>query len=140
MPLILSAYLGIAEAARALALKTAQRKRTDACVQVIAGQMETELRAAQIAHEDAIAIGEDFEPGVAASNEMMIRRALVARACLAVVERALEVAGGPAFYRIQGIERMFRDVQASRFHHLQEMSRNLFSGKVALGLDPTNEP
>ena len=51
------------------------------------------------------------------------------------VERAMMVAGGGAFYRSKGLERRFRDVQAARFHPLQEPAQLDLSGRLALGLD-----
>jgi acyl-CoA dehydrogenase len=34
-----------------------------------------------------------------------------------------------------GLERLFRDAQACRYHPLQEGAQRSFSGKLALGLD-----
>jgi len=48
---------------------------------------------------------------------------------------AMEVAGGGSFYRRAGLERAFRDIQAARFHPLQEKPQLRYSGRVALGLD-----
>jgi acyl-CoA dehydrogenase len=47
----------------------------------------------------------------------------------------MEVAGGASFYRDVGIERAFRDVQAARFHPLQEKPQLRYAGRLALGLD-----
>lgn len=47
----------------------------------------------------------------------------------------MEVAGGAAFYRKTGLERAFRDVQAARFHPLQEKPQLDPAGRVALGWD-----
>ena len=70
-----------------------------------------------------------------ATNEMMIRKGLVVRGCLAVVERALELAGGSSFYRSKGLERMFRDMQAARYHPLPDAARCLHNGQMAMGVD-----
>jgi acyl-CoA dehydrogenase len=51
------------------------------------------------------------------------------------VEKAMEVAGGAGFYRSAGLERLFRDVQAARYHPLQEKAQLRFTGRLALGLD-----
>jgi alkylation response protein AidB-like acyl-CoA dehydrogenase len=48
---------------------------------------------------------------------------------------SLEVAGGPGFYRANGLERLFRDVQAARYHPLPEKQQTRFTGSVLLGLD-----
>jgi acyl-CoA dehydrogenase len=65
----------------------------------------------------------------------MTGRAILARAAIASVDKAMEVAGGAAFYREVGLERRFRDVQAARFHPLQEKAQLRYAGRVALGLD-----
>jgi acyl-CoA dehydrogenase len=65
----------------------------------------------------------------------MIGRTLVGQHAIRTVELALQVAGGGAFYRHFGLERAFRDVQAARFHPLQEKSQLRYTGRVALGLD-----
>ena len=44
-----------------------------------------------------------------------------------------------AFYRDLGLERRFRDVQAARFHPLQEKAQLRYAGPIALGLDSMAE-
>jgi acyl-CoA dehydrogenase len=51
------------------------------------------------------------------------------------VEKAMEVVGESSFYRSLGLERLYRDVQAARFHPLQETPQLLYTGRLALGLD-----
>ncbi len=46
----------------------------------------------------------------------------------------MEVAGGASFYRAVGLEYAFRDVQAARFHPLQEEAQHRYAGRMALGL------
>jgi alkylation response protein AidB-like acyl-CoA dehydrogenase len=65
----------------------------------------------------------------------MICRTLIAQNAIKCVERAMEVAGGASFYRDAGLERAFRDIQAARFHPLQEKHQIRYSGRLALGLD-----
>jgi alkylation response protein AidB-like acyl-CoA dehydrogenase len=45
------------------------------------------------------------------------------------------LAGGRAFYRSHPLERLVRDVQAARFHPLQEKPQLRYTGRLALGLD-----
>ena len=52
------------------------------------------------------------------------------------VEKALAVAGGQGYFRGMGLERRFRDIQAARYHPIQEPKQHRFSGRIALGLDP----
>jgi alkylation response protein AidB-like acyl-CoA dehydrogenase len=45
-------------------------------------------------------------------------------------------AGGQGYFKGMGLERRFRDIQAARYHPIQEPKQHRFSGRVALGLDP----
>ena len=47
----------------------------------------------------------------------------------------MDLAGGGSFLRRSALERLFRDVQAVRYHPLQEKPQLLYSGRLALGLD-----
>lgn len=134
-PIIYSAYLGVAEGARARALEIARRKRADDSLALSVGEMENALAEAEIAVEAMIATAETARPGPEVTNRVMIGRTLAAKAAIATVERAMEAAGGAAFYRSQGLERAFRDIQGARFHPLQEKPQLRYAGRLALGLD-----
>jgi alkylation response protein AidB-like acyl-CoA dehydrogenase len=133
-PLIYAVYLGLAESARDLALEAAAKRREDPNVQALAGAMENELTAARLAYESMLDLAAQSLPGPETSNSIMIRRALVARHALATAERAMEVAGGASFYESLGLERLFRDIQAARFHPLQDGPQRRLAGRMALGL------
>lgn len=132
-PLIYSVYVGLAEAARDKAVAMAARKTSDDLTQIV-GEMDTELAAARMALADMLAVIEAGKPGEAASNRVMMGRTLVARSAIRTVEKAMEAAGGGAFYRKAGLERIWRDVQAARYHPLQEKAQARLAGRVALGL------
>jgi alkylation response protein AidB-like acyl-CoA dehydrogenase len=134
LPLIVSVYVGVAEAARDTALVRAKRKPDDLDVQINVGEMENELRNAQIAMESAIALAAAATPGPETTNEVLIRRALVGRSAIRAVEKALEVAGGAGFFRATGLERLFRDVQGARYHPMQEKRQHVHTGRFTLGL------
>ena len=67
-------------------------------------------------------------------NQVVIGRHLVARHAIGAVELAMELAGGPGFYRASGLERRFRDIQAARYHPLQPGPQAQYTGAMALGL------
>ena len=136
-PLIYSVYLGIAESARKIAIDLAAKRRRDRTVVSLIGRMETELRAAQLAHGSMLAAAGSNNPSPATTSEIMIGRQLVGRHAIAVVELAMEAAGGAGFYRDRGLERLFRDVQGARYHPLQAGPQAEFTGSVVLGL-PTD--
>lgn len=132
-PLIYSVYVGLAEAARDKAVSMAARKTSDDLTQIV-GEMDTELAAARMALADMLSAVEAGEPGEATTNRIMMGRTLVARAAIRTVEKAMEAAGGGAFYRKVGLERIWRDVQAARYHPLQEKAQARLAGRLAMGL------
>ncbi|MEE8515055.1 MAG: acyl-CoA dehydrogenase family protein, partial [Alphaproteobacteria bacterium] len=107
MPIIMSAYLGVAEAAAAIAREQALKRRADAATPYLLGELTNELTAAQLAVEAMIEIANDwdFAPETDTANAILVRKTLGAKAVLATVEKALEVAGGAGFYRKMGLER-----------------------------------
>jgi alkylation response protein AidB-like acyl-CoA dehydrogenase len=133
MPIVYAAYLGIAEAARDIALKLA--KKDDANAPYLIGEMDNFLTASQIVHANMIEFAKNAKPGPESTSAMLSRRTLLGQSLVRTVEKAMEVAGGAGFYRSAALERHFRDIQASRFHVLPEKAQHRLSGRVAMGLD-----
>ena len=133
--IIYSAYLGVAEGARARALELARKRSQDALQAQLVGEMENALLSARLAHRRMVEIAETGTPGPETTSEAMACRTLAGQASIDTVAKAMEVAGGAAFYRKTGLERAFRDVQAARFHPLQEKPQLDLAGRVALGWD-----
>ncbi len=133
-PLIYSVYLGVAEGAGAIATGLARRRRPDRRTIEQIGRMETHLAGARLAQGAMIAAVNRNQPSAASVNEIMIGRSLLASHALAAVEAAMEAAGGAGFYRAQGLERRFRDIQAARYHPLQPGPQAEYAGAIALGL------
>jgi acyl-CoA dehydrogenase len=134
-PIIYAAYAGVADGARAKAIAVARKKPDDGNIAFIAGEMENAHATADIALADMIKIAETEKPSPETTSRIMIRRQLVGQNAIKTVERAMELAGGASFYRDLGLERAFRDVQAGRFHPLQEKPQLRYTGRVTLGLD-----
>jgi acyl-CoA dehydrogenase len=134
-PLIYSVYVGIAEAARALALRQAAARPHDAATQELAGRMENDLATARMALRHMIDTAAPGRPDRETTNEVMIGRTVAGRAAIRTVEVAMELASGAGFYRDLGLERLFRDVQGARYHHLRESAQLTYAGRMALGLD-----
>lgn len=133
MPLIYAVYLGVAESARDIAVELAKKKPLNEYTFNLAGQMDTSLRAAQLAHGWMLKAAERNAPSAETVNEVMIGRSLVATHAIKAVELAMELAGGTGFYRRNGLERRFRDVQGARFHPLQLGPQARYAGAMALG-------
>jgi len=138
LPLVMAVYVGIAEAAYNLALQQATKKRQDPQLPYLLGEMTNALVTAQMALQGMIDTGAnyDFEPVNQTANAIVIRKTIAARAAIRTVEKAMEVVGGAAFFRSLGLERLFRDVQGGLYHPLHEKRQHLFTGRMALGLDP----
>lgn len=133
--IIYSAYVGVAQGARSRALAAARKRVDDGHLPYLVGEMENAFATAEMAWEQMVELAQTGTPGPEATNRAMIGRTLVGRAAIETVERAMEVAGGGAFYRNLGLERAFRDVQGARFHPLQEKPQLRFAGRLALGWD-----
>jgi alkylation response protein AidB-like acyl-CoA dehydrogenase len=126
MPLIMSVYLGAAEKAAGLALALAGRGRARAraggeeLLFQLAGEMDNELITCRVMVADMVrlAAAKTFEPAAQAAGQVLSRKTVAARAALAAVEKAMELAGGRGYYRAAGIERLLRDVKGAQFHPL----------------------
>ncbi len=133
-PLIYSVYLGVAEAARDLALKhVAEAARGDPTVQMAAGVLDTSLATARMALADMIAATAE-QPGPETTSRVATGRQIAGAAAIRTVEQALDLAGGRGYFRAAGLERLFRDVQAARYHPLKATDQQLLAGRLALGV------
>ncbi|HET9915805.1 MAG TPA: acyl-CoA dehydrogenase family protein [Candidatus Binatia bacterium] len=135
MPLIMSVYVGIAEKAAQLAIGHARRQKS-AKPQIagLIGAMNNELVAAQIQLNDMLRIAEGYEFEAVDKNgqDILTRKTNIANGAIGVVTKAMEIVGGAGFYRGFGLERLFRDVQAARYHPLPENEQVRFSGEYLL--------
>jgi alkylation response protein AidB-like acyl-CoA dehydrogenase len=138
LPLIMSVYLGVAEAACTLAATSARKRTGDPNAPYLLGEMENALVTAELAVQGMIDLCDDytFEVSTQTANATAIRKTIAANACVQAAEKALEVTGGGGFFRNMGLERLLRDVHGARFHPLQEKRQHLFTGRLTLGLDP----
>ncbi|HET9733871.1 MAG TPA: acyl-CoA dehydrogenase family protein [Burkholderiales bacterium] len=135
LPLVYSVYLGVAEAARERALALVRRRRSDGHLLQLVGELENRLAAARVAHRAWVALGETAQPGPQTTAEALTYRTLTGEAILDAVSAAMDVAGGAAFFRANGLERLFRDAQGARYHPLQEGLQKDFTARIALGVE-----
>ena len=136
LPIIVSCYVGLAETAAELATNSACGKPHLAPT---IGQMQNELTVARMSLADSVALVDNlaFEPGVSTTDAILARKSIAARSVKNVVELAAELAGGAGFFRNNLMERIVRDVRAFHFHPLPERLQQNFSGRIAMGLNPT---
>ena len=138
MPLISSAYAGLAEQAARIVKKGVAKRSDDPVLPYLLGELENRLTSVRLAVDSMVALANDldFEPDLDLTDAILVRKTLTCKAALETAEKALEVTGGGGFYRAMGLERLVRDAHAGQFHPLQEKRQHLFSGRLALGLDP----
>jgi acyl-CoA dehydrogenase len=122
LPLVAGVYLGIAEEARAEAYKAIGQGRNsafraEALTDAIIGEMEAEfLTATAVRDQVAERLDADrSDPQAALAMAILCKEVVTSRAA-AVVDRALDLAGGRAYFRRSPLERLARDMQAARFH------------------------
>jgi alkylation response protein AidB-like acyl-CoA dehydrogenase len=135
MPLIMSVYVGIADKAAELSIGHIRRKKTaKPHLTSLIGEMNNDLVAAEIQLNDMLRIANnlDFEAIDQNGHDILTRKTNVANAAIRVVTKAMEIVGGEGFYRGFGLERLFRDVQAARYHPLPESDQVKFSGEYLL--------
>lgn len=135
-PIVTGAYLGVAEAAYDAAVAAASRRSSDPGAQRQVGVMRSRLQVAAWALDGALAlVGDDPTPTYDTVLAVMAAKAEVARAGIEVCDLAMEVAGGPAFFKGSVIERAYRDIRAVKFHPFTPEDTLLALGRAALGAD-----
>jgi len=137
VPLIMAAYVGVAERAAELVIERA-RQRSGEETWALLGEMKNHLATARYALTALVenAADFDFPAEVERADAALVGKTVASQAVIACVSKALEASGGAGYFRHSELERLFRDVQASQFHPLAEKKQVRFSGRVALGLDP----
>lgn len=141
LPLIMSAYTGVAESAAIIAREKAQGRTGDPVTPFLMGEMENLLITAQLAHADMVRMINDltFEPSIELASQMLARKTICANHVIATCEKAMEIVGGAGFFRRLGLERRLRDAHASQFHPLPEKRQQLFTGRLSMGLEPVEK-
>jgi alkylation response protein AidB-like acyl-CoA dehydrogenase len=115
-------YLGIAEEARALMYASLgsggnSRFRNQVLTDVMIGELEAAFLTASSVHDqvrtELDSPPEDPQRGLALA---VLCKQVVTEHAIAVVDKAVEVSGGSAYFRRSPLERLARDVRAARFH------------------------
>jgi acyl-CoA dehydrogenase len=132
--LINAVYLGVAEALRDAAMAIAKRRPPTAQLVDLAGEVDTDLAAARCAFADLVACSTG-QPGPETTNRAHMARANFAGAAIRMAGNAMELTAASGYLRTNPVERLFRDLQAVRFHPLMTRPQRDFAGRMALGLD-----
>lgn len=142
-PTIASVYAGIAAAARDEAVAIARRRATpdgrtlaeDATVQRQVGLMDVKLRTLWWSLLGALAeLGDDYGPDDSAMAPLMIAKRQMVIGAQEVVDLAMQVVGGSAYFTSSPLEQAYRDVRAGLFHPLNPERTLTYAGRLALGL------
>ena len=128
-PLAGAAYLGVA----AGAFDHAVRLTKPGSVRQV-GEMRSRLRVALWALLASVEeIGEDPVADEATLETVMLAKRHAVNEARVIVDMALEVAGGSAFFRGSPLERAYRDVRGGPFHPLTPEATLELVGRRALG-------
>ncbi|MCB0534959.1 MAG: acyl-CoA/acyl-ACP dehydrogenase [Saprospiraceae bacterium] len=135
MPLIMSAYVGLAEKAMEIALTVGKKyQRNQKHLAYIMGKLNNTLVGAQIQWQamHALTNDVDFKPNSDITVKMLSLKTNVSDACMQTVSEAMDAIGGQSFYKKNQLERLFRDVQAAPFHPLPKWDQYAFTGEKLL--------
>ncbi|MFS4455238.1 acyl-CoA dehydrogenase family protein [Maribacter sp. 2304DJ31-5] len=134
MPLIMSAYIGLAQKAEALAIESAKRRSQNHTNYSI-GQLHTTFLGCKVQWNAMLEMANnlDFKPLSRNTADTLAYKTNVSNLAKETVSQALEIIGGQGFYKEHEIERLFRDVQASTFHPLPKWNQYEFTGKQIIG-------
>lgn len=134
-PLVGAAYLGVAQGALDEVLRLASRRPTSPTPTRQVGDMQSRLRVARWALLGAVAeVGEDLALDKGTLDVLMTAKRAAICEARAVVDLALEAAGGPAFFRSSTLERAYRDVRGGPFHPLTpEATLDLIGSRALAG-------
>lgn len=135
LPLIMAAYVGIAEKAIEIAVSIGKNyQRNQNHMPYMIGKIQNSLLSAQTQWKAMymLANNYDFAPSDGITTDILCFKTNIAEATKQTVADAMDAIGGQSFYRSNGLERLFRDVQASPFHPLPKWEQYAFTGKRLL--------
>lgn len=120
--LVSSVYLGIAEEVRAeiyrgLGSSLGSANRHAVLNDVLLGELEAEFFTAKAVRDQAVSQLEGEQKNVQGALALAILcKEVVTSHGAAVVEKAVQIAGGRSYFKRSPLERLHRDMQAARFH------------------------
>ncbi len=137
LPLIMSAYVGVADAAVTTATAMIA-ERDDAHVSQLAGEMinahttGADLVDAMLRSSHNL----NFDNTDEHASRTLARKTVAADALIDTVRLAIETTGGVGYTRHSDLERLYRDIHGCLFHPLPRAKQTRFSGRAASGLTP----
>jgi acyl-CoA dehydrogenase len=135
MPLIMSAYVGIAEGAFHEAISIGKNyQRNQKHLKYIVGKAYNSFIQALTLWRSMIIMASDliFNPDTQKTIDILSLKTNVCDACIKTVNECMDIVGGQSFYKTHALERMFRDIQAGNFHPLPKWDQYAFTGDIIL--------
>jgi acyl-CoA dehydrogenase len=141
-PPVASVYYGVAAAARDEAVRIVSRRKDaegvplaeDVTIQRQVGLMDYALRTSWWSLMGALdELGDDYTVSAALMETQMLAKRHVITAASEVVDLAMSIAGGSAYFKRSPLEQAYRDVRAGAFHPLSPEKTLLSAGRSALG-------
>jgi len=135
MPLIMSVYMGMAKRAFETAKEFVQRIKQPKHYSIATlAKINNQLTQAELNWKSMIQITNEFD--FEATNEnghlVLSRKTNMSSALINCVTLAMELVGGSAYFKSNPLERIFRDMQAVKYHPLPEAEQLMFSGNHLL--------
>ena len=140
-PPVAAVYHGVAAAARDEAVRIVSGRRDgegrplaeDATIQRQIGLMDSLLRTSWWSLLGALdEMGDGYAPDEQRFGTVMLAKRHVVTAATEVVDLAMSVAGGGAYFKRSPLEQAYRDVRAGEFHPLNPEKTLLWMGRAAL--------
>jgi alkylation response protein AidB-like acyl-CoA dehydrogenase len=137
LPLIMSAYVGIADQAISTALEIVNA-RDSAPPFALIGEMLNAFTTGSDAVEAMFASADNltFDNTKEHASVTLQRKTIASESLVRSVRLAMDVVGGPSYSRTLPLERLYRDVHGCLYHPLSRTRQIEFSGRVAAGLEP----
>lgn len=139
LPLIMSAYVGIAETASSITLEHASKRGSSLASQV--GTMINHLTTAQDTVDTMLSSSDNlnFDGTLDHTAKTLARKTIATEALINTVRVAMEICGGMGFSKASGLERLYRDVHGAMYHPLPAARQKAFTGRTVLRLDPLGD-
>jgi alkylation response protein AidB-like acyl-CoA dehydrogenase len=143
-------YYGLAQRVWDLTLKSVQGKEALGMMRTMAYHPEVQHGIAEMAleleaigpHVESVAQGwaNTAEHGPEWAFKVIAAKYRAVEGAWKIVDTALELSGGFGMFKKNELERLFRDARAGRFHPANSSLTHELMAKMALGIDPDEQP
>lgn len=143
-------YYSVARRALDLTTETVRKKTSLAVSRSMAYHPEVQHAVAQMAlaldpvgpHLEQVARdwSNGVDHGAAWPSKIVSAKYHAVEACWKIVDTAMELSGGAGMFKVNELERLFRDARCGRFHPANAMLVHEIVAKTALGIDLGEQP